>query len=429
MTAVPDAERLRAVIDRLRASLFVLPATAVVVAFVTARLLVGIDVGSWAGTSTVDSARTVLSTIAAATMTFASVVFSVSLLVIQQGTSQYSPRVLHGLVRDPFNRRVIAVVMATFTFCLVTLQQVRASESEDGEAVVPQLSVALAVVLGLIAVLAVVAVIHHTSRTIDVSVILDRIVEESRRADPRLPADGLEALTVPLSPVPGAGTALALRRRGWVRSVDLGALAGALPAGATLWLETAPGRYGIEGMVVARVWPAVLEADDLSVRVSDAIDTGSTRTMRHDPAFAVRQLVDVALRALSPGINDPTTALDAMVHLGTVLVDRLRAEPLPYVYRGEDGRRVELAHVIDDEELLAIAFDELRAAAADNATVSVYLLDLLHTLAEALELDGRANAVRLLRAHAGRVIDSVEVRQPDPGDLAHVREAYRRRFD
>ena len=333
--SVVHVERVRALVDRLRASLFALPATAVIVAFVAARLLVGVDAGSWVGTSTVDSARAVLSTVAAATITFASVAFSVSVLVIQQGANQYSPRVLHGLVRDPFNRRVIAIVMATFTFCLVTLQRVRTTDV-DGEPLVPQFSVALAVVLGLIAVLSVVAVIHHTARTIDVSVILDGIVEEAGRADPQLPAGDLEPITATLGAVPRHATALALGQRGWVRSVDLGALAACLPAESTIRLETGPGRYGIPGMILAHVWPPVEDAETLAEQVNGTIECGPTRTMRHDPSFAVRQLVDVALRALSPGVNDPTTALDAMLHLGAVLFERLIEDP---PRRGVPGRR------------------------------------------------------------------------------------------
>jgi uncharacterized membrane protein len=98
---------------------------------------------------------------------------------MQQGSSQFSPRVIHGLVRDPFNRRVIAVVVGTFTYCLVSLQRVRGPVAEGGEEVVPELAVAVGLLLGVVAVLAVVAAINHTSRKMDVSVILGDIVEQA----------------------------------------------------------------------------------------------------------------------------------------------------------------------------------------------------------------------------------------------------------
>ena len=172
-------QQARAVAERLRSSFFVLPAFAVVIAFVTARLLVGVDAGDWVGRSTVDSARNLLSTTAAATITFASVTFSVSLLIMQQGSSQFSPRVIDGLVRDPFNRRVIALVVGTFTYCLVSLQRVRGPLADGGEEVVPEFAVTVGLFLGVLSVLAVVGAINHTSRKMDVSVILGGIVEQA----------------------------------------------------------------------------------------------------------------------------------------------------------------------------------------------------------------------------------------------------------
>ncbi len=124
--------------DSLRSNFFFLPAVAVVVAFVAGRTSVGIDAGDWVGESTVGSARAVLSTVAAATITFASITFSISLLIVQQASSQFSPRLVQALTRDPFNRRVVALVLATFTYCLVALQRIRGPLSENGEEVTPR---------------------------------------------------------------------------------------------------------------------------------------------------------------------------------------------------------------------------------------------------------------------------------------------------
>ncbi|MBA3604805.1 MAG: DUF2254 domain-containing protein, partial [Acidimicrobiia bacterium] len=172
-------QRLRVLSDTLSANFFVLPAVAVILAFWLGRVAVGFDAGAWVGEATVDSARAVLSTVAAATITFAAISFSVSLLIIQQGSSQFSPRVIHGLTRDPFNRRVIAFVLATFTYCLVVLQRVRGPLEDGGDEVVPSSAVALGVVAGIAAVLAVVGAIHHTSRKMYISEILGGIVNDA----------------------------------------------------------------------------------------------------------------------------------------------------------------------------------------------------------------------------------------------------------
>ncbi len=221
--ALTVVHRVRAASDALRTSFFFLPAAAVVLGFLGARLLVGVDVGDWVGQSTVDSARAVLATTAAATITFASITFSVSLLIMQQGSSQFSPRVIHGLVRDPFNRRVIAVVVGTFTYCLVSLQRVRGPVAEGGEEVVPELAVAVGLLLGVFAVLAVVAAINHTSRKMDVSVILGDIVDQVTGMPTSPDADDeIQATTRPDRSIPEGDPVTVVRFAGdgWVRQID-----------------------------------------------------------------------------------------------------------------------------------------------------------------------------------------------------------------
>ena len=236
-------ERLRGLLDSVRASFFVLPAVAVVAAFIGARFAVGVDVGSWVGEATVDSARAVLSTVAAATITFASITFSVALLIMQQGSAQFSPRVIPGLTRDPFNRRVIAIVVGTFTYCLVVLQRVRAPLASDGEAVIPSFAIWLGLVFGLGAVLAVVAAIHHTAQQMDVSKILGAIVTEATRTP--VTVSGLTATDEIDAPIGLPSSVVRFADSGWVRQIDIDALLECTQPGGTIRVETVAGRYAI----------------------------------------------------------------------------------------------------------------------------------------------------------------------------------------
>jgi len=132
--------RLNSLMERVRASLFFVPVMGVVISIVGAAFTIWIDSrldlrGSdvpLGVTSTVASARAVLTTVAGATISFAAIAFSISLLIIQQASSQFSPRVVHTLFRDPFNKRVMGLVMGTFTYCLVVLRSVRASAEAGG---------------------------------------------------------------------------------------------------------------------------------------------------------------------------------------------------------------------------------------------------------------------------------------------------------
>lgn len=425
--------RLRAVSDVLSANFFVLPAIAVLVAFVAGRLAVGVDAGEWVGESTVASARSVLSTVAGATITFAAISFSVSLLIMQQGSSQFSPRVIHELTRDPFNRRVIAVVLATFTYCLVTLQRVRGPIADGGDEVVPSFAVAVGVVLGVIAVLAVVAAIHHTSRKLDVSEILSGIVDNAVEAATLTDDEELKivaAETVPEPPAAIPATVIRFADDGWVRQIDRRTLLTAAAPGGTVRMGTDTGRYAIRHAELCTIWPAVPDdrLDDVAATARRAVRLGPTRTMSEDSGYGVRQLVDVALKALSPGVNDPTTAQDAIFHLGTVLITRLTARPVPTAFRDAEGRCLLAPKAMTDAELAELSLAELRVAAVPQPTVCLYLLEMTAEIVDAARAHQAGDRVGPFIEQATLLVAAVDAAGGLDHDRRRVREGYERRF-
>jgi uncharacterized membrane protein len=426
-------QRARAAAERLHSSFFFLPAVAVVLGFIAARLLVGVQAGDWIGRSTVDSARSVLSTTAAATITFASVAFSVSLLIMQQGSNQFSPRVIHGLVRDPFNRRVIALVVGTFTYCLVSLQRVRGPLAEGGEEVVPDLAVSIGLLLGVLAVLAVVAAINHTSRHMDVSVILGGIVEQSvvtagePSTDDRFRVvPSSEVVPVPDSPVTVVRFADDGADDGWVQRIDRRGLLALTDPGSVVWLHTEAGRYAIRSTPLCTIWPVIREhrLDEITDGARRLVRLGATRTMSEDPGYGVRQLVDVALRALSPGVNDPTTAQDAIFHLGTVLVHRLTSDPVPCAYEDDQGRRLYANHALTDDDLAELALAELRTTTSNQPTVAVYLLQMIGQVVDAAIVNGSGGRVDPFREQARLIVATVNAGEALDVDRRRVQHTY-----
>lgn len=423
------ARRARAIVEPLRSNFFFLPAIAVVVAFVAARLLVGVEAFDWVGRSTVESARSVLSTTAAATITFASVTFSVSLLIMQQGSSQFSPRVIHGLTRDPFNRRVIALVVGTFTYCLVSLQRVRGPLDGGGEELVPELAVAVGLVLGVLSVLAVVAAINHTSRKMDVSVILSGIVDEATTGSSEPLTDDRFRVTSPSGLPAGGGspgTVVRFDTDGWIQRIDRRGLLSLAEPGSTIRLDTDAGRYAIRSTALCTIWPVVPDhrLDELTIGVRRLVRVGPTRTMSEDPGYGVRQLVDVALRALSPGINDPTTAMDAIFHLGTVLVDRLSRPPAPLAYRDDQDRHLLTPHVLTDTDLAELALSELRGTTSNQPTVAVYLLQMIGLVVDAPTSDGEADRTHPFLEQARLVVETVKAGDALEVDRRRVQQTY-----
>lgn len=414
----------------MRANFFVLPAAAVVVAFWFGRIAVGIDMGSWVGDATVDSARAVLSTVAAATITFASISFSVSLLIIQQGSSQFSPRVIHGLTRDPFNRRVIAFVLATFTYCLVVLQRVRGPLESGGDEFVPSFAAALGLVLGVSSVLAVVGAIHHTSQKMDISNILGGIVDAAVQTPALTDVGGLRPVDSIEPPVGTASTVVRFAGDGWIRQIDRHSLISLVGRDGLVRLETDTGRYAIRSTPICTIWPAVAETEleQITVRARRAVQMGPSRTMSEDGGYGIRQLVDVALRALSPGVNDPTTAEDAIFHLGTVLVGRLSEPDAATAYKDDEGRRLSTPHAMTDTELAELAVTELRGVAAGLPVVCGYLFQMLAQVVEAARSVGAGDRVAPFVEQAHLLLLATEEAAMFDHDRARLRQSYAARF-
>ncbi|MFN7151403.1 MAG: DUF2254 domain-containing protein, partial [Microthrixaceae bacterium] len=339
--------RLSATVDQLRSSLFFLPTVAMALALALAWGSVWLDsvlddatALPLVLTSTVDSARAILTTVAAATISFAGIAFSIALLVIQLASSQYSPRVVHTLFRDPFNRRVVALVLGTFTYCIVVLRSVRGPLEQSGDAVIPNLSVAIAVLFGIGSILGIVAFINHSAHSMDVSQILQQATAST--------ISQVHAAWVPITddprPDPPApvmieppGLLVRFAEGGWIQRVDVRSIADLVPPAGYIELHCAPGRYAIVGAALCSVSGTVEDAEHLEASIHRAVVVGPSRTMQHDPMYGLRQIVDVGVRALSTGVNDPTTAQDAIFHMAAVVTEMLRHDPPPHVRSCERG--------------------------------------------------------------------------------------------
>lgn len=430
--------RFSALAERLRGSLFVVPTLYVVAGIIIGQGSIELDnvIGDRALrlpfvlTSTVQSARAVLTTIAGATITVAGIAFSVSLLTIQLASSQYSPRVVSGLFRDSFNKRVIGVVVGTFSYCLIVLRAVRTPAEQQGQAVIPNVSVAIGVLLGVAAVLAIIAFISHNAHAMDITEILGGLTRDAvREVERQWSVDELEASPTQLPGVVPAGASLTvhLDQHGWVQLLDHVAILKSAPEGATVRLETAVGRYVLVGSPLCTIWPEPPDGDETTSHVRNAVQVGESRTLQQDPAYGVRQLADVALKALSPGVNDPTTAQDAIFHMCAVVRTLLQLEP-----RARDlslgDRRLILEHVGGHEDLLSLAYDEIRLAAAALPTVCVYLVESISLIAQSLDPKQHQASARLLRRHAELVVRACERTNPSPEDIAPLHLAYARHF-
>ena len=385
--------------ESVRSGFWALPAAVVLVAVLLALGLVAVDrrlQDGFGGGLTFgagpDGAREVLSAITTSMITFTGLVFSITIVVLQLTSSQFSPRVLRTFLRDRLSQASLGTFVATFVYAVLVLRTV---DGRDDDRFVPAVATTVGVGLLLVSVGVFVAYIHHVATAIQVSSIIGAIGDETRRSlERRYPRDAAEepdaALLLPVTAV------LPAPRSGVVTRVDEARLvAAARDAGVVLRLVPPLGGYVPEGGPLLEVLGAGGDAD-LRAGVG-AVGQARDRSLQQDVAFGLRQLVDVAERALSPGINDPTTAVQALDELHDLL-RRLAVRPLRSgVHRDDDGRVRLLAPAERLGDFLDLALLEIEQYGEQARPVRERVRTLLDDLLEAARAEHRP---ALLRARA-----------------------------
>ncbi len=380
--------RLRSWWDDVQDSLWLIPALGTLLCGALAFFLVWLDhrltLGSsgdgvsWVFTGGSEGARGVLSAIAASLITVTGTIFSIAIVAMQLASGQFTPRVLRHFTGDRANQVVLAVFIGTFTYSMLVLRTVR-GEDDEGDAFVPVVSVSVAILLSLVCIGLLIFFIHHSARSIQISVILDTAADDTaalvREHFREHPEGGFDLTGPPVHD--GPPFVVCCREGGYLQHLDeddLLAVAG--ERNVTIRVLEPVGAFTYEGTELARVWPAASVDEETERRIHDTFVTGIERTLHHDVAFGVRQLADIAIKSLSPGINDPTTATQAVDRLGGILVMAGRRLP-PARILTADGRPAVFLPTVSFEELVDLACTQIRHyGAADVIFVSHLLLTL-----------------------------------------------------
>lgn len=422
--------RFRAAWSTIRASLFWLPAilltAGAILAGVVALLEEPLGRLPLVLPASRDQTSTVLQVVTTSTITVVGLVASIMVVAVQLASSQLSPRVLRRFLRDPVDQFSIGIVAGTFSYALVAL------------ATLPQfvttprsLRATVAVVLAGASLLAILAFIDHTARSIRAGDAVRVIAEQTRELIARVypPRFGEEIATdASEEPPQGPGTWIRAPSDGWIQQLDLAVLLRALPEDSTARIELPVGKFAIEDTPLLTVWTPP-DDYDLAPALLAAYELGRQRDMVQDVAFGIRQLVDIGLRALSPGINDPGTAYEVITSLGAVLADLLPRELTPRAIADDHGRRVLHPYGRDAERYVHLALEQLGGPVADHPAIAVAMINTMARVAEVVEARGGSDHRELLIHQAERVCESVERRDHLPADQRRVREAAARLSD
>lgn len=376
---------------------------------------------------TQSAGRSLLETIATSTVAVAGIAFSVTLVAFTLASSQLSPSVLRSFRGDRMSQLTLAVFLGTFTYCLVLLVRLGAS-AQTAEP--PNLSVTLAVVFALLGFMMFAAFIAHIVRMLQPTSVIASIHGDADAEINRLypagpgkpgdPADAQRSARETMTRPPDQE--VRAESNGYLVTVEAGPLiAAADEAHALIRQDLTIGEYVLPGTLLASIW---LEADtgktdELDELVRSRFRLGSQRTGVQDVAFPVRQLADIALKGLSPGINDPTTAISAIDAAASIVIAHARAEHPSPVRVGPDGSPRFVATAPSFDDLVKLTFGQSRIAAAESPVVLQRFLNLLDQIER--EADSIGLVAREIETQRNQILAGLGDSAPTDHDIAEVR--------
>jgi len=419
---------------RLRQSFWFVPAMLCVLAVVLAEALIFLDqrlddveLGAFAVLITrvgESGSRDLLGAVAGSMLAVASTTFSITIAVLALSSSTYGPRLVRNFMADRGNQFVLGVFVATFLYSLLVLRSIRVRDEGSGNYFVPHLAVNVAMLLAVLAIGVLVYFIHHISDSVqiwtlarqvrtDLLGVVDRLYPERIGEDPRDVEDSSGGQDIP-DRLDVDGVPLASQETGYVQGVDQeNLLALANEHDLVISLRIRPGSHLNEGATLAVLWPPDRVDDDVLANVRTAVLIGQARTPHEDVEFAALLLEEMAVRALSPGTNDPYTAINALDDLSAGLV-RLagRRKPSPFRY-DQQGRLRVVAPRIVLMDLVDHVVDAMRVYATGHPMVLHRTLELVEQVGAA---SGQPSERSRMDTQVQRLVEAVGLSSPQGCD-------------
>ncbi|BAY81978.1 hypothetical protein NIES267_14560 [Calothrix parasitica NIES-267] len=435
--------RLGKLWDSLNSSYWFVPTVMAIMSTVLAFSLLRLDRLSyygplikwgWIYTGSADGARGVLSTVAGSTIGITATAFSITIVALQLASSNFGPRILRNFMQDVGNKVVLGTFISTFVYSLLILRAIYGS-ADDRNQFVPHLSVTVGIILAIICTGVLIYFIHHASTIIQVSYVISQISQELDDAIERLfpqkigysepdhkhsEAEIPEDFDKEAFPIKSSS-------KGYVQAIDDDKLMDiACKYNLLVKIFTKPGKFVLKGGHTVKILAMddnnkTLPFEEIQKQIHQAFIVGRERNEQQDVEFPINQLVEIALRALSPSLNDPFTAIRCIDHLGAGLSRLVQTNfPSPYRYDGFENLRV-IAHPVTFSGLTDVAFNQIRQNCSSDAAVTVRLLESIAVIAEYTEKSADKKA---LRRHADLVLKGSRQGLSFDEDIKDVEQKY-----
>jgi uncharacterized membrane protein len=326
-------------------------------------------------------AQVILAGIAGSIMTVVSIVFAILLMTLTLASMQFSPRIILSFTRDRVTQWTLGVFLGTFLYCVAVLPAARSLPTPFS----PVVSVLGAVLLALACVCWLLFFIHHIARAISVNQIVDKIASETETViDEMMPSARRESSLGKQVPLPGLvfETTILNTHSGYISFIDLARLLDlAKSYRVSVQVLRRVGHFVPAGVPLLKVSRADRLPTGGGAALLGAFDLGPSRTLQQDVEFGVLQIVDIALRAVSPAVNDPSTAISCVDQLSRILIRFAAREPPDSVLYDLPGVPRVIIAWIDFERLLDSAFEQIRHYSQTDVAVSLRMLRALGDIA------------------------------------------------
>ncbi|MDQ2868745.1 MAG: DUF2254 domain-containing protein [Verrucomicrobiota bacterium] len=421
--------------ERLRTSYWFIPGLLALSATALSFLTVHIDAlvnakwvraTGWIWAGSAEGARNVLATIAGSAITVAGVIFSITIVSLTLASSQFGPRLLRNFMADRATQFVLGIFVSSFLYCLLVLRTIRGTGETQ---FVPYLSVTCGLIFAVVSVGFLIFFIHHVSNSILAENLIVRVARELEegieRLFPEAIGDGAasaienDGQTLPQT----ESFSLLAPANGFIQAIDAEHILHlATKRNLVVRLHRRPGDFVARESRLAEVWPKEEASRAALTDMIEAYYFGRTRTPTQDVEYSIDQLVEVAVRALSPGINDPFTAITCLEWLGVAL-SRVGNRKMPSRYRcDDDGKLRVVSDVTDFRGLASAALDQIRQYGCSSMAVTLRMLDVVgRVCAEIASAENRAT----LFEHAEKIRDDGVAAVRNQRDGAAIEEKFR----
>lgn len=370
-----------------------------------------------------DDVRDLLSTLLASMITMASLVFSITMVILTLASSQFGPRLIRNFMDNPQTHVVLGTYVMTIIYCLLILASVGSRVADAGDISLPYATVSVAIVLALISVCLLVLYLHSLARSIMSETVIDRVGQE---------LDSILNALEPLQPgfqidEPGKDLPEDFKERavffgpdraGYVESIEVEqVIQAAKEADIVVRFYFRAGDFVVEGGRDIGVYPPERSTKELAGAIRRAVTVGTHRTPVQDITFPIRHMVEIAVRALSPGINDPYTATAVINRLSVTLCQMMNKNLPPTTFDDTDGSLRMVWPSPSYASLISAAYDQIRQNGADKPLVVIHLVDAIARIADHAKIPAQTDA---LKGQLDLILNAARREVDDPSDLGAI---------